>query len=115
MERAVVAEDLGAVVVVGHDLGDDERDARIHRLPRPLVGVGLVQQLAVRVGDLQDRLGCVVDAHVGDRGHAAYVLQQRDRVSTERQARSVLVTWSLRVVAAVGVDVARLQAEVAHV
>ena len=47
VQRAVVAEDLRAVVIVRHDLGHDEGDARVDGLARALVGVRLVQQLTV--------------------------------------------------------------------
>ena len=97
MQRAVEAEDRGAVGVVGHDLGHDVRHSGVDRYPRSLVGVGLVEGIALRVTDLKDRLGRVVHAHVRVDRDAAHVLEQRDRVTAQGQARAVLVGRGVRV------------------
>src|SRR4029077_18954544 len=98
---AVEAEDQGAVVVIGHDLGQYVGDSRVHRQARPLVGAGGVEHVSLRVGNLKDRLVRVVHAHVGDGGEGGRVLEHGDGVSAQSHARPVLVSRRLRVVAAV--------------
>ena len=56
----------------------------------------------------------MVHAHIGDRRHPTDVLEKRDRVTAERDRGAVLIARGLGVIAAVGVDIAGLDAEVAH-
>ena len=100
MERAVAAEDHASVLVVGHDLGHDESHAGIDRQPRALVGMGLVQLLAVRVRDLEDGLGRVIDALVGVGGDPFHVLEQSDRITAQGERGAVLIPGRIRIVAA---------------
>ena len=68
------------------------RQSRVDRQPRALVGMRLVQGLAVRVGHLEDRFRRVVHTHVGVGRHAAHVLEQGHGVPAEGQRRPVLIS-----------------------